>query len=119
HLADAIADTGLDPALLTIDLPEPCLQQLGDDGDRLLRSLRALGVRVALDDFGTAATPLPQLQRRVDELKIDRSFVGRMDADPAAAAIVRGVLALGRSLGVTVVAEGVERPAQEQMLRTL
>jgi PAS domain S-box-containing protein len=119
HLAAAIADTELDPALLTIDLPEPCLQLLGDDGDRLLRRLRTLGVRVALDDFGTAATPLPQLQHRVDELKIDRSFVGRMDDDAAAAAIVRGILALGRSLGVSVVAEGVERPAQEQMLRTL
>ncbi|MGV3759479.1 MAG: EAL domain-containing protein [Actinomycetota bacterium] len=118
-LAEAIATSGLDPALLTIDLPEPCLRDLGEAGDRLLRAFAGLGVRVALDDFGTAATALPLLQDRVDELKVDRSFVARMDQDPGAAAIVRSVLALGRALGVSVVAEGVERPAQEQMLRTL
>jgi len=120
HLAAVITETGLDPGLLSVELSERTLRDLGDRARGLLRSIDALGVRVAVDDFGTGATSLVALQQHpIHELKVDRSFVARMDEDPSAAAIVRGVVALAHSLGLQVVAEGVERPAQEQMLRSL
>ena len=120
HLAAVISETGLDPALLSVELSEVTLRDLGPRAGGLLRSIVALGVRIAVDDFGTGATSLVMLQQhRIHELKIDRSFVAQMDEDPAAAALVRGVISLAHSLGLEVVAEGVERPTQEQMLRSL
>lgn len=120
HLAAVLTETGLDPGLLSVELSERTLRDLGDRARGLLRSIDSLGVRVAVDDFGTGATSLVALQQHpIHELKVDRSFVARMDEDPSAAAIVRGVIALAHSLELRVVAEGVERPAQEQMLRSL
>ncbi|MGH3682942.1 MAG: EAL domain-containing protein, partial [Natronosporangium sp.] len=88
--------------------------------DEALTSLRSLGVRLAVDDFGTGFASLTFLTRvRLDEVKVDGSFVNRMASSTEAAAIVRTTVELGRELGMRVVAEGVETAAQRQMLTRL
>jgi diguanylate cyclase len=88
--------------------------------DEALTTLRALGVRLAVDDFGTGFASLTFLTRfRLDEVKVDGSFVTRMSESPEAAAIIRATVELGRELGMRVVAEGVETAAQRQTLTTL
>jgi EAL domain-containing protein (putative c-di-GMP-specific phosphodiesterase class I) len=78
----------------------------------ILSDLRAMGVRVAVDDFGTGYASLTRLrQMPVDEIKLDRSFVGRIEHDEHDRAIVRSVIGLAHELGMTVVAEGVETRA--------
>lgn len=120
QVAAYLARSGLEPSRLCIELREDALNELGEGVTPTLEGLKDLGVRLSVDDFGTGASSLVALQRhRVDELKVDRSFVARMDLDPSAAAVVRGITLLAGSLDLEVVAEGVERPAQEQMLRSL
>jgi PAS domain S-box-containing protein/diguanylate cyclase (GGDEF)-like protein len=120
NLAALLDASGLDPALVCLEMSEDSLSELGEAAGPILLALKQLGVRLSVDDFGTGASSLVALRRhRFDELKIDRSFVAQMDHDDDAAAIVRGVARLARSLGIELVAEGVERPAQEQMLRSL
>lgn len=120
HLAAMLERTGLDPVQLSLEVSEDSLHELGQAVGPTLLALKQLGIRLSVDDFGTGASSLLALQRyHLDELKIDRSFVAQMDADGDAAAIVRGVVGLAESLGLDTVAEGVERPAQEQMLRGL
>jgi diguanylate cyclase (GGDEF)-like protein len=88
--------------------------------DEALTNLRALGVRLAVDDFGTGYASLTFLTRiRLDEVKVDGTFVTRMSDSPEATAIIRATVELGRELGMRVVAEGVETAAQRQMLTTL
>ena len=95
-------------AILDIAAARPTLERLG-----------ALGVGVALDDFGAGYTSLHALRElRFTTLKIDRSFVDRCLDDTASAAIIHAVIAVGRSLGMQVVCEGVETDAQAQFLRT-
>jgi EAL domain-containing protein (putative c-di-GMP-specific phosphodiesterase class I) len=95
-----------------MDNPEQASQILGD--------LREMGVRLALDDFGTGYSSLSHLQRfPFDTIKIDRSFVKRLEADEQNRAIVRTIIGLADSLKMDVVAEGVETPAQLQLIREL
>jgi EAL domain-containing protein (putative c-di-GMP-specific phosphodiesterase class I) len=82
-----------------------------------LTRLKALGVRISIDDFGVGHSSLSYLRRfPFDEIKLDRSFVGALDSDPSAAAIVRATLSLSRSLGLDSVAEGVESAEQLRLL---
>ncbi len=112
--------TGFDPGHLSLEVSEDSLHELGHAVGPTLLALKQLGIRLSVDDFGTGASSLVALQRyHLDELKIDRSFVAQMDVDGDAATIVRGVVRLAQSLGLDTVAEGVERPVQEQMLRAL
>ena len=84
----------------------------------MLKRIRSLGVRVALDDFGTGYSSLGYLDRyQIDTLKIDRSFIARMLRQRRAMAIMEGIVRLGRSLDLDIVAEGVETPAQLRTLR--
>ena len=83
-----------------------------------LGRLRELGVKLSIDDFGTGHSSLSQLQQTdVDMLKIDQAFVSVMDQDASSAAIVSAIITLGHALGLTLVAEGVERVTQAALLR--
>jgi diguanylate cyclase (GGDEF)-like protein len=86
----------------------------------VLHELRAMGVTIAIDDFGTGFSSLAQLQQLpVDEIKIDRSFVMRMESDHDDAVLVRSIIELGHNLGLHVTAEGVETPAADRILREM
>ncbi len=107
----------LPPDRLVLELTETLTLSQLDVVDQILTRLRDAGIRLALDDFGTGYSSLSLLSRiPVHELKIDRSFVTAMESSAEAAAIVRSTLDLGRSLDLSVVAEGVERDAQRRAL---
>ena len=111
--------TGLDPTLLELEVTESVLMERVDEVVASLNELRALGVRCSIDDFGTGYSALTYLAKMpVDAIKIDRSFVQRIDAEATSAPIVGAVIALAHSLDLIVVAEGVETDAQLQFLDT-
>jgi diguanylate cyclase (GGDEF)-like protein/PAS domain S-box-containing protein len=116
-VAETLRETGLDPRYLEIELTESVMH----DAPQLvgmLGELKRIGVQVAIDDFGTGYSSLSSLKRfPVDRLKVDRSFVEHIVIDEDDAAIVRTIIALGRNLGLKVVAEGVETAEQLQFLR--
>lgn len=121
HVVDdvrsALAASGLPGSRLVIELTETMVADDAAVTERL-HALRALGVRIAIDDFGTGFTSIAQLQRLpVDIVKIDRSFVAA--ADPGSAALVRLMVAAAHTLGLGVVAEGVETAEQLELLREL
>ncbi|AQZ31883.1 diguanylate cyclase [Pseudomonas sp. LPH1] len=119
-VAQVLAETGLPPEQLELEVTESAIMEDPDAAQKLLISLRALGVRLAIDDFGTGYSSLARLKRLpVDKLKLDQSFVRGLPDDPEDAAIARAVIALGKSLGLKVLAEGIEQPAQAAFLREL
>lgn len=116
-LADAVEQavvaTGLAAGALEIELTETGVMRDVDRSIGSLHALRELGVRLALDDFGTGNSSLAYLtQLPIDTLKIDRSFVQRLDHDEQSHAVVRSITALAQALGLSTVAEGVETPEQ-------
>ena len=117
-LNQALSRSAISPGQLTLEITETTL--LDDKGathDNLGR-LREHGVQLSIDDFGTGHSSLSQLQQTdVDVLKIDQSFVSVMDQDASSASIVSAIITLGHALGLTLLAEGVERPAQAALLR--
>jgi diguanylate cyclase (GGDEF)-like protein/PAS domain S-box-containing protein len=116
---DALADSGLAPELLTLEITESMLIDDPDIAVVKLKELRALGVRVAMDDFGTGYSSLSYLSRfPVDVIKMDRSFL-RPEATPEAIDLSSAVVALGSSLSLEVVAEGIELDEQLARLREL
>jgi EAL domain-containing protein (putative c-di-GMP-specific phosphodiesterase class I) len=116
----ALAESGLAPDRLCLEITETALMTDIDTTIRMLRLIRELGVRLAIDDFGTGYSSLGYLERfPVDALKIDRSFVAGLGTDPKSAAIVRTLVSLAHVLDLDVVAEGVETDAQIEMLRSL
>ena len=113
----ALAETGLAPERLELEITETVLMQSLPQVVDALHLLRRLGVRVSLDDFGTGYSSLSYLRKfPFDKLKIDQSFVQDL-ADTATASIVQAIVALGRSLGMTVTAEGVETEHQHATVR--
>lgn len=113
----ALATTGLPAGRLKLEVTEGVLMQDADGALACLHRLRALGVRIALDDFGTGYSSLSYLRRfPFDKLKIDRAFI-RDITEPDAAAIIRAVVGIGQSLGMSVVAEGVETVEQLEAVR--
>ena len=119
QIAAILGETGLPAHLLELELTE---NQLADNVEALagqFRELRALGVRLAIDDFGTGYSSLGYLKHLpVDVVKIDRTFIRELDGSEGGdAAIIRAIIAMAHSLGLAVVAEGVEKPAQQEFLR--
>ena len=119
EILEIVAASGLDPKLLQVEVTERLA--LGDDGAvGALERLRGLGMRVAVDDFGTGHSALGYLRRfPIDVIKLDRSFVERVDHVSPEAAIVQAVIALGHALDMHITAEGVERSEQVERLRVL
>jgi diguanylate cyclase (GGDEF)-like protein len=114
----ALADSGLAPSRLEIEITESIFLEGSEATLRLLHSVRALGVRVALDDFGTGYSSLSYLQSfPFDKLKIDRSFIQNLLTRPGASAIVRAITELAHALNIETTAEGVEETAQLMELR--
>lgn len=116
----ALEETGLDPGSLHLEITESVLMEDVPQNLAMLARLKALGVRIKIDDFGTGYSSLKYLQRfPVDGLKIDRSFVDKLDNDEESAAIVEAMISFAHTLYLEVVAEGVETPAQLARLRSL
>jgi diguanylate cyclase (GGDEF)-like protein len=118
QVRDALADSHLDPEALTIEITETTLMRNLETTAERLHDLKHLGVRVAIDDFGTGYSSLAHLQRfPVDSLKIDRAFTGAINKSPESDALIRTLVQLGKDLGLTTLAEGIETPAQIDHLR--
>jgi diguanylate cyclase (GGDEF)-like protein len=117
-VAEALEASGLTPSALVLELTESVLVRDPVLAAERLRQLRALGVRLALDDFGTGYSSLSHLRQfAVDILKIDRSFVSTIDDVEALPAILRGLINLGHTLDLEIVAEGIEQEMQRTHLR--
>jgi diguanylate cyclase (GGDEF)-like protein len=109
RLAAMLAEYRVDPGQLQLEVTETGLMSSGTDPIAVLHALKTWGVKLAIDDFGTGQSSLAYLQHLpVDELKIDRSFVQDVDADPRRQALLKSIVSVGQGLGLTVTAEGVE-----------
>jgi len=117
-VARIITETGVDPQLLELELTESLLMDNPEQTVTTLGNLRRYGVRLAVDDFGTGYSSLAYLKRfPIDALKIDRAFISDATTNPEDAAIALAIINLGHSLGLKVVAEGVETESQLEFLR--
>ena len=117
---DVLQSTGLDASRLKLEVTENVILHNETTAREMLESLKARGVRALMDDFGTGHASLSYLHRLpIGTIKIDRYFVGRMDVSPQCLEIVRSIIALAKSLGIEIVAEGVELEAQLTQLREL
>ena len=112
--------TGLDPTSLTLEITESALMHNLSAATAVMQRLNEMSVGLHLDDFGTGYSSLAYLQSfPVQALKVDRSFVNRMDRAPQQSAIVNAIVSLAHNLGMDVIAEGIETPAQVEALRAL
>ena len=108
-VAAALKESGLDPALLELELTESTLIQDTESALATLHRLKALGIKLSIDDFGTGYSSLSYLKRfNVDKLKIDQSFIRNLGTDPDDSAIVSAIVQMARGLSLTTIAEGVE-----------
>lgn len=115
-----LASSGLDPGLLELEITESSAMRRGEESIAMLHQLTALGVRLAIDDFGSGYSNLGYLKRLpVSTLKIDRVFIRDLPGGAEDAAITRAIIALGHSLNLRVLAEGVETPEQRDFLKAL
>jgi EAL domain-containing protein (putative c-di-GMP-specific phosphodiesterase class I) len=116
----ALERTGANPDRLTLELTESVLVDNAEDVIARMNQLKACGVRFSLDDFGTGYSSLAYLKRLpLDQLKIDRAFVRDILSDDSSAAIAQAIISLGRVMGLSVVAEGVETEEQRELLGRL
>jgi diguanylate cyclase (GGDEF)-like protein/PAS domain S-box-containing protein len=120
HVEEALELASLPANRLTLELTESVLVAAGERVEQRLAALKRRGVRLALDDFGTGYASLAYLQRLpVDIVKIDRSFTANIDTVDDELALLRGIVGLGKALGLQLVAEGIERDAQEGIVQEL
>jgi EAL domain-containing protein (putative c-di-GMP-specific phosphodiesterase class I) len=120
HVARSVKSCGIAPGVLHFEITESVILEHAEPAQSILARLRDLGVALCMDDFGTGYSSLGYLHRfPIDELKIDRSFVTRMEHDPRNAQLVHAIVGLAQNLGVSVVAEGVETREQLDALRAL
>jgi EAL domain-containing protein (putative c-di-GMP-specific phosphodiesterase class I) len=117
-LEKTIADSGLDPHALTLEITETALMRNAQETARRLRAIKELGVRIAIDDFGTGYSSLSHLQRfPVDALKIDRSFLSQVAENPEGETLLRTLVQLGKALSIETLAEGIERTDELTLLQ--
>ncbi len=120
RVADMLGELDFDARYLELELTESSVMRDAEAGIRALRELKTLGLRLSLDDFGTGYSSLSYLKRLpIDTLKVDRSFVRDIPGDAEATYLTRAIVAMGHSLRLEIVAEGVETPAQVALLREL
>jgi diguanylate cyclase (GGDEF)-like protein/PAS domain S-box-containing protein len=118
-IAAAMAEAGLPPRLLELELTESVLMEASRDHNELLLRLRRAGYRIAIDDFGSGYSSLDYLRRYpVDRVKIDQTFIADIGIEPGNDAIVRAALGLARELNIQVVVEGVETVRQLELLKS-
>jgi EAL domain-containing protein (putative c-di-GMP-specific phosphodiesterase class I)/GGDEF domain-containing protein/ABC-type amino acid transport substrate-binding protein len=119
-IARVIAETGVNPGLLELELTESSLMHDPEEAVRTLRHLESYGLKLSVDDFGTGYSSLAYLKRfPLDSLKIDRTFVRDAPTNADDAAITKAIIQLAHTLGLRVVAEGVETEEQSELLRSL
>jgi diguanylate cyclase (GGDEF)-like protein len=119
-ILDALAEAGLPPANLELELTESLLIENAEHVLAMIKQLKAHGLRFSIDDFGTGYSSLAYLKRfSVDRLKIDQSFVRDLLTDPEDAAIIRAIIQMARTLGVATIAEGVEDDATRVLLHEM
>lgn len=117
-LDDILRDTGMDPALLELEITESMVMGSIDRAVAQLRAIKERGVRLAIDDFGTGYSSLSQIKRfPIDTLKVDRSFIRDLASDTEDQEITKAIISMGRTLSLSVVAEGVETRQQHGFLR--
>ncbi|MDO7840997.1 putative bifunctional diguanylate cyclase/phosphodiesterase [Sphingomonas immobilis] len=118
HIVERVQRAGVEPRRVQIEITETAIFDDADHAAETLYRLRQMGFRIALDDFGTGYSSLYNIRMfALDSLKIDKSFIDGMGRERESAAIVHSIVHLGRSLGLGVIAEGVETEAQVQALR--
>ena len=119
RVAGLLTRHGLPPSLLTLELTESGFIEDPNRAMAMLEALSALGIQLSIDDFGTGYSSLSQLARMpAHEVKIDRSFIQGLETDPEYAAVVRSAIDMGHSLGLKVVAEGIETEVAAERLRS-
>jgi EAL domain-containing protein (putative c-di-GMP-specific phosphodiesterase class I) len=115
-----LEETGVPPHCLRLELTESALIAERESARKALAEIQSIGVGFELDDFGTGYSSLSYLSLlRFDALKIDRSFVGRLEADPECRVIIRTIMAMARELGMQIIAEGIETEEQIRILREM
>ena len=120
YLKAQLAAFSINPLLVELELTESALMNHVDDVLRTLEEIKSMGISLAIDDFGTGFSSLSYLRRfPIDRLKIDQSFVRDIHATPVNESIARAIVALASSLGLDVVAEGIEKPAEKAVLERL
>jgi diguanylate cyclase (GGDEF)-like protein/PAS domain S-box-containing protein len=120
HVEAALERAGLPARCLVIEITESVLIETGDAAEARLGTLKSKGIEIALDDFGTGYGSLAYLQRLpVDIVKIDRSFTAGVDSSAADEALLRAIVGLGNALGTRLVAEGIERQSQSEVIQDL
>jgi len=114
----AIAESGMDPGALTLEITETTLMRNAEETAGRLRAVKELGVRIAIDDFGTGYSSLAHLQQfPVDSLKIDRSFIAQLSENPEGETLIRTLVQLGKALSIETLAEGIEQQTELSMLQ--
>jgi diguanylate cyclase (GGDEF)-like protein/PAS domain S-box-containing protein len=117
YIKRILAETGINPARLELEITESMVMHNTERALKKLNEIKALGIRIAIDDFGTGYSSLSQLKRfPVDTLKVDRSFIRELQTDEEDRAITQAIITMGKTLGLVVVAEGVETAEQQTFL---
>ena len=120
NILSTLSRVGLDPRRVELEITETAVMTSADTAHRIISELRATGVRISLDDFGTGQSSLGRLRDfTFDKVKIDRAFISRITSDRASEHIVRAIIAMCQGLDLSVVAEGIEEQADVDMLRAL
>jgi diguanylate cyclase (GGDEF)-like protein len=118
-LREILEETGADPSLLIVEITEGVLLENAENNIKILDDIRSIGIKLSMDDFGTGYSSLSYLHSfPLDELKVDRCFVEQIKEPGDKSAIIRAIIAMAHSLGLTVVAEGVETPLQLEYLQS-